>query len=128
MSIYPDDTPINDLPLGMMRNALRRAGFETAGDLRAVSDAQFMMHPGLGRGALNKVRRALGRVPVPQPDLWGEAIAAALAAVDAELEPNLAPPPDVLAALERQGVVIVGIAAVRATKKNIRERIAALKR
>jgi hypothetical protein len=68
MTVIPDDAYISDLPcLGMKRNALRCAGYATAGDLRAASDAALMMHPGIGPGTVNKIRLHLGRERVGPP-------------------------------------------------------------
>lgn len=55
------DTPLDDLALtARVRTALRRAGIRTAGDLRALSEADRAALPYIGPQFLADIRVALG--------------------------------------------------------------------
>src|SRR3954452_19526920 len=60
----PDDTPVDELGLrAAVRNALRRRGVPTLGELRTMSDRELLALRNFGRAALADVR-----APAPAPE------------------------------------------------------------
>jgi DNA-directed RNA polymerase alpha subunit len=60
----PDDTPVDELELrAAVRNALRRGGVPTLGELRTMSDRELLALRNFGRAALADVRFL---VPAPK--------------------------------------------------------------
>jgi DNA-directed RNA polymerase alpha subunit len=57
----PDDMPIERIIFSTrIQNALRAAGLNTVGEVRAVSDEALISLPDFGKGSLSELREKLG--------------------------------------------------------------------
>ena len=67
-----DNTPIEDLELSVRAfNCLKRAGICTVGELRAMTDEDFMKVRNLGKKCMNEIKEILATVPLStnEPEL-----------------------------------------------------------